>query len=652
LRTGIADFTTQINEASSKAARAQDALTLQATNLSAGQLAQAKQIAQARLEASRPLGGKSANPELEPAIAAATRLAQVTKVLAETERNRANNIAALAKLEGANTQAKKDGADAATEQEKAEAQLDRTAQQRAKNLVDTLRDELAANQQRIDETRKYQAEQGKLFNDKQITAKVLAEAVAGSEDLITRYERDGAAIRIRIARAESAEKLVEAENDQVRQRKKKDITQAELTDIDGQYSLRRQEIVRKEGVAIGKIYDELATKLRVAPLEFKVPTLDANTLKPVTEGVDKYAENQEKAFQRALTAIAGNARAEMAEATRARAAGEIGESKYQDRLFSIRKEANARVLALTKQYHKEAGEADAQAADDELETAQRLAEKRKDIAQKAGNTLITIDGYYTQFKQNALDTQIQNVQAAYDKEVEVAGNNTALKAQIDKKYQKQLAKLNYEKAKTERDQAAFTILINTAVAVAKAVAESPATFGLPFSLFALANGAIQEALVYSKSLPAYFKGRTSGPAEVAHLAEHGPELAGQPSTGYRLYDKPTIGRLAAGDEVLTANETRRILAQNDLMDGRIVQRAHQADLEIQTTKLRVLSTGNPYAAEAAQARAAQARDIDRIVRAIKEQEYYRLNEQDDVVRRVEAEGKRRDKLEKRYKRRD
>lgn len=83
-----------------------------------------------------------------------------------------------------------------------------------------------------------------------------------------------------------------------------------------------------------------------------------------------------------------------------------------------------------------------------------------------------------------------------------------------------------------------------------------------------------------------------------------------------------------------------------------MQRAHQTDLETQKTKLRVLSTGNPYAAVAAQAREVQARDTDRIVRAIQEQEYYRPNEQDDVVHRVEAEGKRRDKLEKRYKRRD
>lgn len=98
-----------------------------------------------------------------------------------------------------------------------------------------------------------------------------------------------------------------------------------------------------------------------------------------------------------------------------------------------------------------------------------------------------------------------------------------------------------------------------------------------------------------------------------------------------------------------APETQRILAQNELVEGRLVQKVQQTDVETQTSRLRVLSTGNPYAAEAAQARAAQSRGTDRIVRAIKEQEYYRLNEQDDMVRRVEADGKRQDKLDKRYK---
>jgi len=85
-----------------------------------------------------------------------------------------------------------------------------------------------------------------------------------------------------------------------------------------------------------------------------------------------------------------------------------------------------------------------------------------------------------------------------------------------------------------------------------------------------------------------------------------------------------------------------------------VQRAHQTDLETQTTKLRNSAAAEQLAQRTAllQSNNQVVHELQQVRRAIKEQEYYRLNEQDDVVRRVEADCKRRDKLEKRYKRRD
>lgn len=169
----------------------------------------------------------------------------------------------------------------------------------------------------------------------------------------------------------------------------------------------------------------------------------------------------------------------------------------------------------------------------------------------------------------------------------------------------------------------------------------------------IANGFIQAGLVLSQPLPAYFKGRAGGPAEIAHLAERGPELVGQPSTGYRLVAEQGLGYLAAGDRVYTAPETQRILAQNELVEGRIVQRTHQADLETQTARLRGVAAAEQATQRQMllQSNSQVVHELQQVRRAIKEQEYYRLNEQDDMVRRVEADGRRREKLERRYKRR-
>jgi TP901 family phage tail tape measure protein len=665
LRQGIEDFDKTYNEASQRAARAQDALSVQATALSASQLAQAKQIAAFRLQAGNPISGTSANPELEPAIAAATRLLKLEREIADNRRNRANNAAALLKLEGANTKAKQDGADAAAEQEKAEAQLDRAAVERAKNLADALRDELAANQRRIDETRKFQAEQAKLFTDKQITSEIFAASVAGTEDEISGYERNGAALRIRIVRAESSEKLATAENDRVRQRKKKDITQAELTDIEQQYSLRRQGILRKEAVAIDTINRDLAEKLKVSPLEFKVNTTDFAKLKrdllSVSEqnlfgkNAGEAAEEKERQFQREAQQFITHEEALGVELLRALNAREITQDEFDKRAAANRTATNDALLNLDKKYNRADLDERARKENEERRQQDEADRKRLKRAEYIEEQIGNLGGYYLQFKQQQLNTQAANEEAAKEKELKAAGDNEALKAQITEKYAKLEAKRKYDQAVQDRKTALFQIALNTAVAVTRVLSTSTyADFGISaavLSAIVVANGVIQAGLVLSQPLPAYFKGRQGGPAELATLAERGPELVGQQSTGFRLVANEGVGYLAAGDRVYTAPETQQLLAQNDLVEGRLVQRAQQVDLETQTTRLRGGAAAQQAAERAAMLQANQPvlEELRQVRRAIQEQEYYRLNEQDDMVRRSEVEGRRQDKLEKRYK---
>lgn len=63
-----------------------------------------------------------------------------------------------------------------------------------------------------------------------------------------------------------------------------------------------------------------------------------------------------------------------------------------------------------------------------------------------------------------------------------------------------------ERAKAAKTFAVFNIALSTAEAVMKAVAESPLTFGLPFSAFALATGLAQSAVALSQPLPQYIDG--------------------------------------------------------------------------------------------------------------------------------------------------
>jgi TP901 family phage tail tape measure protein len=551
-------FNTDIDNTNTRIARLQDALLVQGQRLTTEQLSQSKQIAKVRLEAEtngRPVTGKSSNPELELAISAALRLERATQQLAEKERNRANLMAGLAKLEGVNAKAKKDAADATIEEADAELQLDRTAQERAKNRANQLRDELADNQKRIDAIKAYQAQQAKLFADKQITPEIFAENVRGSEDLITQLERGGTAIRISIARAEADEKLAIAENDRIRQSKKKKITGEELADIQGQYAARSVEIERQKVRKIAEINEEAGKRQgAVEPLEFKLPVPDIQLLR---SRLGEFV----KTYESELTDIKNAEQAREKDLIGQLSRREISQNEFEKRASQSRIRAANDALELDKKYHKATLEEQKAANEAVLAEQNRLTNER--IAK------IEAIGYYTQeaesaffaIKGNFIDADIQRTQAAYDNEIKAAGENSELKLQVQNKYDKELKKLNYEKAKAERDGALFSIAINTAIAVAKSFAKSPETFGLPFSAIAIGEGILQAAVVLSKPLPQYFKGRKGGPAELAEVAERGPEIIERKATKrFEYVSTRAVAHLGAGDNVYTAEQTTEMLA--------------------------------------------------------------------------------------------
>ncbi|GAA4501392.1 hypothetical protein GCM10023172_23160 [Hymenobacter ginsengisoli] len=222
--------------------------------------------------------------------------------------------------------------------------------------------------------------------------------------------------------------------------------------------------------------------------------------------------------------------------------------------------------------------------------------------------------------------------------------------------------------------------------MAKAIADYGLPYGLIPAAIALALGAVQEAVILSKPLPSYYKGRESGPAEFANLAEQGPELVGQPGT-FRVVAKQAVGYLAAGDRVYTAPETKQILAENTILEGRIVerqvahrlgyydqrsgigqasysprwqedaiqqqrlfQREYARDMSFQTERLRMGKSAQEAAAQEA-TRKADARvvqELQHVRRAIEEQEYLRRGELNDIVGNRKKGNTRQQFLNSRY----
>jgi TP901 family phage tail tape measure protein len=295
-----------------------------------------------------------------------------------------------------------------------------------------------------------------------------------------------------------------------------------------------------------------------------------------------------------------------------RAAGLITERQYTDQsrqldteYHRLRQENFAddatkqkEALELEKQNKKEA-------TDYMISEEKRLKELRGELINEGLSQVQGFANAYFEIQANSNQAAVENLQYSKQAELKLAGDNAELIAQTEEKYRKLELEEKRKAAKAERQQALFNIAINTAQAVTSVLSTGGGTHYLDFgitagilSAFVIAQGLAQAAVVLSKPLPQYFKGRESGPAELAVVGERGPELIGKPGS-FRLAASEGVMRLAAGDKVYTAPRTEQLLHSHELVEGRLVARRLQADVEKQTGQLRARSEANSGAALAA-----------------------------------------------------
>jgi hypothetical protein len=145
---------------------------------------------------------------------------------------------------------------------------------------------------------------------------------------------------------------------------------------------------------------------------------------------------------------------------------------------------------------------DSEAVDNALKVAQEVGDLFKGLAD---------------LQKQASEQRITEIQDSSQAELDAINKGT--ESEIDKQRKREAlekrtnAKIAAEKlkqAKLDRGIAIFDVIIKTAQAVNAAVAAAPLTFGLPWSAFAAANGAIQLAAIQAQPLPKFKKGGPVG----------------------------------------------------------------------------------------------------------------------------------------------
>lgn len=407
--------------------------------------------------------------------------------------------------------------------QKAKAEDDEAKKRRLKEQKDALallayqREQLAKSLEAEAELRReYADKQYKLFEDGKITTQQYAERVAETEDFITAAMRRASGYRIQAAKAQTDSLLLDEE-----------LTKS-----------GRLKILEEYAASVTEIEARVQKALALEPLELSVVGVQTRD----TRLENKIGTNTTRLEDSLLTP-------------------EDAAKKYGNVYTGIEdvlKSFYDRDTDAFNQRLKDQEDAWKESQKRKTEELKRAEEERVAI-QQAAQDLATaaIDAGFQFFADNQA-AKLQNLQAQTNNELAIAGDNEAAKVRIQNEADRKAAKIKKKQAIAEKAQALFSIALQTAIGVAKAVAESPITFGLPWSAFALANGAIQAALVLARPIPAYAKGVKNAPAGPALVGEAGQELLVTPSGKAQLTTGPTIVNMQKGTTVYNSKETLRI----------------------------------------------------------------------------------------------
>lgn len=177
--------------------------------------------------------------------------------------------------------------------------------------------------------------------------------------------------------------------------------------------------------------------------------------------------------------------------------------------------------------------------------------------------------------------QADREQARIDQQRERVGALREAGAITEKEEQARLKKLDAEERKMKIQQAkrnkvlaVFNAIISTAQAVATALTAGP-IIGPILAAITAALGAAQIALIVSKPIPAFGKGKKGNYEGPARIGETGAELVEKDGHLY-VAPKETIVWLGAKDKVFNPEETRAILEKPGLKPERIENLQHAA----------------------------------------------------------------------------
>jgi hypothetical protein len=180
----------------------------------------------------------------------------------------------------------------------------------------------------------------------------------------------------------------------------------------------------------------------------------------------------------------------------------------------------------------------------------------------------------TQREIERLEGKLAREEEAKNRSIALVGDDAQAKAFIEAEYARKQEQIQKQIAAQKRKQAIFDkasnaaeVIANTATGVVKAVSASPLTFGLPWSAFVAATGALQLARVLATPIPQFATGVKNFEGGAAIVGEKGSEFVRSGNQYFLTPDVATLVNLPKGSDVIPHEESMRMLAMSALVSN-------------------------------------------------------------------------------------
>jgi tape measure domain-containing protein len=165
--------------------------------------------------------------------------------------------------------------------------------------------------------------------------------------------------------------------------------------------------------------------------------------------------------------------------------------------------------------------------------------------------------------------EYSRLEKQHDDAIEFAGDSDSAKKQIEKDYEKRRKAIEKKEFESKQHQASVNIAIDTAQAIMQIWAHSPDPTGISQGIMTgviSALGLIQIGIVEGQKFQEYYTGTDNAQEGLAYTQERGAEIITDKKGNIKDFGDNKGARLtkmSAGDKVFTAEQTKRLMFQND-----------------------------------------------------------------------------------------